>query len=265
MIGFPAQPYLQGAGDYSTCSLDAHPHAPPCGGDVRKYQMGAKMDRLAPNTDYPLGHVAKSCWSWGDWQNKDANPCGLSGHHTYETSSNTDVNGMGGKIDANGPRVNLAAQVVPSWDLQSYEAGVPTFWSPSFDIKYEQAQVTFNQQINASPGVTCTGGSPPPDYNSPWVGCDANGQRGWEPGTITWIPIVTWIPYEQGWKTIDLTKYGNADWYFTSYRQYECGLYAGREWCQQAPPPGQAGGLPVPIIKEGPVLIEPCAELGVCQ
>jgi hypothetical protein len=207
----------------------------------------------------------KSCWTWGDWETKMDNGCGVAGQHIYETSSNTDVNGMGGIILANGPRVDLEHQVVPSWDLQSYEASIPTFWGASFDIKYEQADVTFDTRKVPSPGVTCTGGSPPPDYNSPWMGCSANGQGGWEPADIIYIPIVHWIPYEQGWKTIDMSAYGLSQWYFISYRQYECGLYAGREWCQGTPPPGQAGGLPVPILKENPVLIEPCQKLGICN
>ncbi len=261
-ISFPAQGYLKGQGTYSTCSLDPAPHAPPCGGDVRNYQLGAKLDRLAPNATYPLGHVEDSCWTWGDWMKKESGGCGMSSQHTYETASHTAVSTMGGTIKQNGPRVDLDSGTVPSWDLEAYQATVPTFWAGSYAIKWDIAVVNVSTSLQANPGASCHPNPIPQGHIGDTVVCDAGGQQGWMDAHYNQTVTISWQHHEQGWQTIDLRKYGGAKWYFTSYKQYECGQFNGRLWCQQPSP--EAGSLPVPIIEVQPILVD-CKQQGLCQ
>lgn len=202
----------------------------PVGGDefkigsIANYRLGLRWVRV--DTQCAFGPVEATCWSFGDraWNlGRDFGYgivtngyCGSPFErvtHTYETSSYD--------LPANGPRVDLVARVVPSWDLQAYQVTVPTFWQGEWAAEWEVAEET------------------------PCPGDQETGERDGAPVCIRWVER------KVDWRAIDLRRYNYPTPYYKSYKVVECGQYAGREWCQES----RDGSVPTPIIESQPIII----------
>ncbi|GAB4445265.1 MAG: hypothetical protein Kow00120_15240 [Anaerolineae bacterium] len=208
---------------------------------IANYRLGLRWRRVYAQSSF--GPVEPTCWffderSWnlgqdygyGSIENTSCNtwPAAQLAYHTYETSSYD--------LLANGPRADLAAGTVPSWDLQSYQVKVPTFWQGEWAAEWEVAR------------------------EAP---CPADGQVGERPAppdpdpTDEVIPTpepvcVAWQKERRDWAAIDLRRYGYPKPWYVSYKVTECGFFGGREWCQEI----EEGTVPTPIIESQPVIVE---------
>ncbi|GAB4448986.1 MAG: hypothetical protein Kow00120_19130 [Anaerolineae bacterium] len=221
---------------------------------VRVYQNGAfgpppltcwEFDERAWNVgrDYGYGTIENAfCHAW---------PWVQVAYHTYETSSYD--------LPANGPRADLEAQIVPSWDLQSYQVKVPTWWQGEWAAEWEvavEAPCPADQQVGVRPRPA----SPPecadstnPNYDAR---CDPSSPA-YDPDWMWWAetedePVcVLWEKHSRDWTPIDLRRYGYPYPYYKSYKVTECGEFGGREWCQES----EDGTVPTPIIESQPIII----------
>ncbi len=248
-LHFAAQRYLRRgdvppyppvmAFNHAVCSRDPHPHPPPCDGDVKNYEVDFWWGRLETGyTERPYGDPGMPCWDWGDGKGQGA--CGLTDKHSYQAASNTGNRNRGITILTNGPRADLLHNAVVAWNQESYQVTVPTYWALYFAEAYQVARVSFSQD------------------------------RGVD-GKPTWTPHTQWSGLKMiSWRAVDLRRFGNATWFWTSYRQFECQdtsdgsvRFAGPT-CQSAPgDPAVTNTLPANIIDVQNVLCpanRPCNE-----
>jgi hypothetical protein len=213
------------------------------------------------DTQCAFGRVESTCWTFDErpWNlGRDFGYgvitneyCGLPTDivtHVYETTSYD--------LPANGPRVDLDAGIVPSWDLQAYQVTVPTFWQGEWSATWQVAEEV------PCPGDEQTGSrgraSPPncddPDNTEYDARCDINSDDydplwNWEDDQVG--VCVSWSERSVDWSAIDLRRYGYPTPYYRSYKVVECGRFNGSEWCQES----EDGTVPTPIIESQPILI----------
>ncbi len=233
-LRFAAQSYIKNGGNHAVCSHDAHPHTPPCGGDVKDYEVDVWWGRLETGyTERPYGDPGLPCWDWGDGR---GGQCGLADQHTYQAASHTGNQERGIPILTNGPRADLASNKVMAWNQESYQVKVPTYWALYTAEAYRIAAVSF------TPANRSAASAP------------------------SWTASVTWTYVLIPWRAVDLRRFGNDTWFWKSYRQYQCqdtsdgSTPFGGATCQHAPDdPSAVNTLPANVIDVQNVLC-PAAE-----
>ena len=258
-----------GAGGFWSNTVGTH-QEPIMGGEfkiiggIANYKLGLRWVRVYRSGAF--GPPPATCWEfderpwnigrdygYGTIQNEYCHswPYVQMAYHTYETSSYD--------LPANGPRVDLEAQVVPSWDLQSYQVKVPTWWQGEWAAEWEvavEAPCPADQQVGTRPkpasAPECADFSAP-NYDAR---CDPSSSA-YDPNWMWWAatedePVcVRWEKKTRDWTAINLQKYGYPYPYYKSYKVTECGQFGGREWCQES----KDGTVPTPIIESQPIII----------
>ena len=277
---FPGPRYQSGGTAsvaWYSCGLDQHmsdassgKHGPPCDGDLINYQLGLREFRLAADSEYaaPIGKVEPYCWTFGDellpWRNLAATiSCGSTVSHTYETASHPDAVTSGAKIKANGPRLvfgdNGQGSIAAQWDKESYQATVGTFWSVQYTRRYSIAHyrvrertvtTTTNSGASATVAPTTAPGGSLTDprfmaYIDPTATPAATSSGTTTTTTTTYhIERIADTVIAPDWKTFNVRPFTGKG-YITSGKQYLCGYYEGRMYCQGPSP--EPGSLPIPI------------------
>lgn len=224
----------------------------PWPGDIKDYEIGVRWRRVGD--EHPqFGPVPPHCFDFDerDWNVEGGavqvacGEPGSDGHvrvlHAYETSS-------WGK-PANGPRVDLENQTVPSWDLASYQVRVPTYWVVEWRERWYAWEVVSVEWGDCG----CWGPPGEPTDEPHRRGCVPPPGICINPGE--WYgqvgePVYDWVLQDSGWYALDLRAYGYSDWYDTSYAVISGGEFAGEEWWDD----GAGDAVPVPVIEVQSVL-----------
>ncbi|MGD9101747.1 MAG: hypothetical protein PVF45_14795 [Anaerolineae bacterium] len=234
----------------------------PQPGDIKDYEIGVRWRRVGDQHPQ-FGYVPLHCFDFDerDWNVEwGAAPaaCGqpeADGHirvsHAYETSSwdkPGDDNGPSWDNPANGPRVDLENQVVPSWDLVAYQVRVPTYWVVEWRDRWYSWDL-----VGVEWGNCGCWGPPGEPTNEPYRrGCTPPPGICNQPGE--WYgrvgdPLYDWVEHDSEWYALDLRSYGYYDWFETSYSVISGGEFGGQEWWSDV-----MDAVPVPVIEVQSVL-----------
>jgi len=147
--------------------------------------------------------------------------------HSYETAS-SDVDEPGSTGDpADKPR--NGPSLAGTWDLAAYQVAVGTHWALDWAQQWDQWEKVDTIEECCHTGGTCK------DKN--YDGC----RYGWEGWRTHTEDVYEWVHHDDGWYTVDLTRWGEPDWYYASYAVRSSG--DGVSWGPVL------DAVPVPVIE----------------
>lgn len=257
----------QGAGGQDgfwsdTAAIPNPPRDEPVDGDIKNYRIGVRWRMGMPGQSRFGGSaIPDSCWDFDErgWNVSGgyapAGACGDTVAHTYETSSY-------GKPE-NGVRFDHSAEgcdKVGAANLPAYQVTVPTYWIAEWADEWDQYH-TWTEW-----GSCGCAGSEPSGVPHTTSGCSAPPGICIQPGE--WYGKVgeekgEWRHHYVGWYPIDLREFGEAHWYYTSYKVTPTGQ--GGDWCPGHTYVESTGTVvPIPVIEAQSIIVDPCRLYGTC-
>jgi len=196
-------------------------------GQVANYRMGLRWRRV---DELPAWTFDERSWNLGrDFGGGVVvnSARGTDVSHAYETASsdvdNPESHGDAGDKPRNGP--SLAGE----WNLPAYQVIVGTHWALDWAQQWDQWEKVDTIEECCHDNGTCK--------DKDYEGC-ANGWDGWSRHTED---VYEWVHHSDGWYTVDLTRWGEPNWYYTSYSVRSSG--DGMNWGPVL------DVVPVPIIE----------------
>jgi hypothetical protein len=170
---------------------------------IANYQMGLRWRRI---DELPVWTFDERPWNIGrDYGNGTCSNSaqGVDVSHAYETASSDISNpGSGGDADdkpRNGP------SLTGEWNLPAYQVVVGTHWALDWAQQWDQWEKvgTIDRCCHVD------GGCKDKDYD----GCKFD----WDGWSTHSEDVYEWVHHFDGWYTVDLTNWGEPNWYYTSY------------------------------------------------
>jgi hypothetical protein len=170
---------------------------------IANYQMGLRWRRI---DELPVWTFDERPWNIGrDYGNGTCSSSaqGVDVSHAYETASSDISNpGSGGDADdkpRNGP------SLTGEWNLPAYQVVVGTHWALDWAQQWDQWEKvgTIDRCCHVD------GGCKDKDYD----GCKFD----WDGWSTHSEDVYEWVHHFDGWYTVDLTNWGEPNWYYTSY------------------------------------------------
>lgn len=213
------------------------------------YQLGAAWRRWRATSGPIFGFQPSYEVGWNipdrAWNGGARQAFGYYLEHTFETTS--------WGLEPNGPAWNPVCQDrdcscdarVPSWNRESYQVNVTTWWYPQYTFRYDELYCSRRERL------ACYCYPHEPIWDNTRQGCNnpPAGCTGWW-GSVEECTEYRWRNVTEGWQTYNLSLLGYQPvipWNLVS----QAGATPGGQPCGAYGPTG--GAVAVPVIEVQPV------------
>ncbi len=232
------------------------PNCPQAGGTVSpgtrvNYQIGAAWRRWKLTTGEIFGFRPPDEVTWTipdrEWNGGTQTLSGYAVEYSFETTS--------WELDRNGPAWNPECQErdcacderVQSWDRESYQVQIRTWWYPEWTFRYDEMKCT---RMESSPCFCRPEGEPVGIPHS-----DCGGKPATCPATAWWGSVdqcaeYKWVNQTDPWTKYNLSLLGYQPvipWFLAK----QAGMTPEGQQCGSYGPTN--GSIPVPVIEVQPV------------